>query len=60
VVAVSNAQVLEQVRELADEELDRPELGATVRQMRRVAVPDLVVEDDRAATTRKIRSGSDR
>jgi hypothetical protein len=49
VVAVGDSERVDEVVELANEELDRPEVGAPVRIVRAAAVPELVVVDDRAA-----------
>src|SRR5205814_5713224 len=49
VMATGDPERIDEVVELADEQLDRPELGAALRVVRRASVSDLVVEDDRAA-----------
>ena len=49
VVAACDAQRADQVVQLADEQIHRPEVGASLRIVRRATVPDLVVEDDRSA-----------
>ena len=54
VVAVADPEVVDEVRELAHEELDRPEVGAALGQVRRLAVSELVVEDDGPAVVREI------
>ena len=54
VVAVGDPEGIDEVVELADEELDRPELGAAVGIVRAAAVADLVVVDD-GAVGREIR-----
>jgi hypothetical protein len=47
-VPVADAEMLDEQRQLADEQFDRPELRAQVRPVRAAAVADLVVEHDRA------------
>ena len=54
---VGDAERLDEVVQLADEEVDRPELGAALREVRAAAVAELVVEDDRAAVTREVADG---
>ena len=48
VVAVGDPERVDEVVQLADEELGRPELGPAVRVVRAAAVAELVVVDDRA------------
>ena len=45
VVAIGDPERVDEVVQLADEELGRPELGAAVRIVRAAAAPDLVVVD---------------
>ena len=49
VVAAGDPECVDEVVQLADEEVDGPEVGAAVGVMRAPAVPDLVVVDDGAA-----------
>ncbi len=46
VVAFGDPERLDEVVQLADEEVDRPEVGAAVRVVRAAAVAELVVVDD--------------
>jgi hypothetical protein len=48
VIAVGDAEMLEQAVEFAQEEIDRPEIGALVAQMGGASVSQLVVVDDSA------------
>jgi len=48
-VPVGDSERLDEVVQLADEELDRPEICTAVRIVRAAAVPELVLMDDRAA-----------
>jgi len=56
-VPVGDSERLDEVVQLADEELDRPEICTAVRIVRAAAVPELVVMDDRR---RSARSASER
>jgi hypothetical protein len=47
-VTIGDSESVDEVVELTDEEIDRPELGAAVGIVRAAAAPDLVVVDDRA------------
>src|SRR5262245_15344011 len=49
VIPIADAELLDEVRELPDEELHGPEVAAAVGQVRGSAVAELVVEDERAA-----------
>src|SRR5947209_5794654 len=53
-VSIGDSERLDEVVQLPDEELDRTEVGAALGVVRRAAVPDLVVEDDRAAVSREV------
>ncbi len=55
VVALSQAERVDEIVELADEEIDRPEVGAPLRVVRAAPVADLVVVDDGAAAVGQIR-----
>ena len=48
-MAVGDPERVDEVVQLADEEVDRPEVGAAVRVVRAAAVAELVVVDDGAA-----------
>src|SRR5256714_12075329 len=52
VMPVGDPERVYEVVEVADEQRDRPEIGAAVGLVRAPAVADLVVEDDRAAVLR--------
>ena len=54
---VDDAERVDEVVQLAHEEIDRPEVGAPVGAMRAAAVAELVVVDDRPAVTRQIGQG---
>src|SRR5205823_12643051 len=49
VIPLADAEVVDEVRKLPDEELHRPEVAAAFGEMRRPAVPELVIEDDGAS-----------
>ena len=53
-VAVRDPEVSQEVVELGQEQLHRPEIRAAVRQMRGFPVPQLVVMHDPAAVRRQI------
>ena len=53
-VAAGDAERVDEVVELADEQVDRPEIRAALRVVRAPAVADLVVEDDRAPVLREV------
>ena len=53
-VPAGDSERVDQVVELADEQVDRPEIRAALRVVRAPAVADLVVEDDRAAVLREV------
>ena len=59
-MAVGDPERADEVVQLADEQVDRPEVGAAVRVVRAAAVAELVVVDDRAASRRgrRARGGS--
>ena len=54
VVPVGDAEVVDEGGQLADEEVDGPEVGAAVRMMCGPSVAQLVVEDDGAATVLRV------
>ena len=54
-VPAGDSERVDQVVELADEQVDRPEVGAAFGIVRAPTVADLVVEDDRAAVLREVR-----
>jgi len=54
VVPVGDPERVDEIVELPDEQIDRPEVGAALRVVRTPAVADLVVEDDRAAVLREV------
>src|SRR6266550_5477075 len=53
-VPAGDSERVDQVLELADEKVDRPEIRAALRVVRAPAVADLVVEDDRAPVLREV------
>ena len=53
-VPAGDSERVDQVVELADEQVDRPEIRAALRVVRAPAVADLVVEDDSAAVLREV------
>ena len=53
-VPVGDSERVDQVVELADEKVDRPEIRAALRVVRAQPVADLVVEDDRATVLREV------
>ena len=59
VEGVLDAEVLDHVLELVDEELDGPERRRLIGEMRRASVSELVVEDDRDAHPCEVRKGLD-
>jgi hypothetical protein len=50
VVPIGHAESLDEVVQLADEEVDRPKVGSSVRVMGAAAVAELVVVDDGPVT----------
>ena len=55
VVALSQPERVDEVVQLAHEEIDRPEVGAALRVVRAAPVAELVVVDDGAAAVGKVR-----
>src|SRR3954454_12686219 len=49
-----DSERVDEVVELADEQVDGPEVGSALRVVRAPAVADLVVEDDRPAVMREV------
>lgn len=56
-VSVADPERIDQVVELAHEQLDRPEIRAAVREVGAPSVADLVVVHDSAIVAREIRQG---
>ena len=52
---IPDPERVDQIVQLADEEIDRPELGTAVREVTAAPIPELVVVDHRAAAAREIR-----
>jgi hypothetical protein len=49
VIPVGDAELIEEILELVEKEVDGPEVGAFVSQMRRASVAELIVVDDRTS-----------
>src|SRR5207237_6473708 len=56
-MARADAQRVDEVVQLADEEVDRPEVGAALRVVRAPSVAELVIEDDRAPALGEVGEG---
>ena len=56
-IVVRDAELLEEILELVEKEVDGPEVGALVSQMRRPSVAELVVVNDRPSGARDVGDG---